>query len=337
MVELSQQAALILILPLLAGLAACGSGNSAQPTPSDDTALSVSDEALGQMVLRSDQLLPEAQGFQPNAKNGVLALDAVANQALDPDTRRADLQKFGWSSAYDASYTDPQAAARTVGVFFVDSEVDLFATAAGASGMFEQDKADLSQQVGKTKDRVTLNNVQLFDATVADQATGASFSLTVQRTAGPSREYRQIAVGFRRGRIVGNVTIGTLDTNDHEAARLEGWAEELARRLNAQIATVLSQSSPSASEATTTVDPIAGDQRQALTTSASRLAQVQSDGADFAWDIQRDGFNIRGNGTPLVQTPGNLDVESHYRGNGDVPQNFDEATPRSESSGRPFS
>ena len=75
-----------------------------------------------------------------------------------------------------------------------------------------------------------------------------------------------------------------------------------------------------------TQDPIASDPKSAVAASGERLARdVQSGRSEFNWEIKRDGFHIEGNGKYAVQSPGNLQLEVHYRGEGDTPQQFEEA------------
>ena len=75
-----------------------------------------------------------------------------------------------------------------------------------------------------------------------------------------------------------------------------------------------------------TQDPIASDPKGAVAASGERLARdVQSVRSEFTWEIERDGFHIEGNGKYAVQAPGNLHLDAHYRGEGDTPQQFEEA------------
>lgn len=73
------------------------------------------------------------------------------------------------------------------------------------------------------------------------------------------------------------------------------------------------------------VDITPPDPSMALGSSAERLTQVQSGRSTFSWLIERDGFRAQGNGTYSAQSPGNLQVEEHYRGQGNTPTKFNEA------------
>jgi hypothetical protein len=86
-------------------------------------------------------------------------------------------------------------------------------------------------------------------------------------------------------------------------------------------AAATSVGAPSPVVAQPTIDPA-----QALEVSGVRLmGDVTSGRASLDWTINRDGFNIEGNGEYTVQSPGNLHLVVHYRGHGDVPGKFQEA------------
>lgn len=79
-------------------------------------------------------------------------------------------------------------------------------------------------------------------------------------------------------------------------------------------------------EPTATADPLAGDPAQALQESATRvLTLVQAGQADFDWQIERDGFDINGDGRYAQRSPRDLSLKTHYRGDGELPQEFHEA------------
>lgn len=80
---------------------------------------------------------------------------------------------------------------------------------------------------------------------------------------------------------------------------------------------------PTSSIAQSTV-PIDG--RTAFSTLSERITHDVNGGrSKFNWKIDRDGFHIQGNGEYTVQSPDNLHLETHYRGEGDTPAKFKEA------------
>lgn len=54
-------------------------------------------------------------------------------------------------------------------------------------------------------------------------------------------------------------------------------------------------------------------------------SDVRGARATFSWNVERDGFHLTGNGTYLVTAEGNLQLDTHYRGDGSVPSRFSEA------------
>src|SRR2546427_9833690 len=57
---------------------------------------------------------------------------------------------------------------------------------------------------------------------------------------GSQREYWQIGIAFRRGRLLGSVTLAGLELSDAGRQVLEGHAADLANRLNNQMTAALS-------------------------------------------------------------------------------------------------
>lgn len=67
------------------------------------------------------------------------------------------------------------------------------------------------------------------------------------------------------------------------------------------------------------------DANAAMSQSAVTLANVDSAAATFEWHIDRDGFDIQGNGTYAAKSAEGFQLETHYKGSGDKPQKFKEA------------
>jgi len=213
----------------------------------DDTARSISDQDLAQMILRLEQFPLEYQGFHASDKNGVRTLEVQVASAFDPDRTRSRLEKFGFASSYDASYSNPLFDSKSPGVITVDSEVDLFQTADGAAGDFDQSSRDLQDEIGKTKGEVTVNSAQLSPHELADQAWAGRYEVSVRRNDGSDLGLTILQTAFRRGRLECVVTVNTFGLTEAEQGRLEGRVKDLARQLNDQITHVLSSAvAPSA-------------------------------------------------------------------------------------------
>ena len=172
----------------------------------DDTARQISDDELAEMVLALTDFGAGYAGFQAE-DNGLRTIDQIVAGDLDPDDERADLERFGWASAYEEFYANPQADNETSGVLAVGSTVNLFDTAQGADGYLEDSKEELTTQVGMSTGAVTIADIQKFDAAVADEAVGAIVKGDVKTEQTPRTQLWQIAIIFRHGRLVAVVTM----------------------------------------------------------------------------------------------------------------------------------
>src|SRR6266542_6382440 len=91
---------------------ACSGGSNTQ---SGETTREISKDQLAQMVLSPDQFGPELAGFTPDAENGFQTIDQVAKGEDDPAAERADLERFGWTGAYQSMFANPNGD-QSVGV-----------------------------------------------------------------------------------------------------------------------------------------------------------------------------------------------------------------------------
>ncbi len=230
-------------------LGACGAdGGAPRPTPGDDTLGPIVGEELSRMVLDLAQFPPEFENFVAGAGNGALTLEAASAEDFNPAEERADLTKFGWDSGYEATFNAEGNIEDQSGVFLAASEVTLFKTLAGAQGYFDNEDAELLDNVGTTSDNVTLNEAERIQLSVADDASGGRFKATlVLEDPDPDDDippaevvYRGMVTAFRRGRLVGTVAIYVADdVGEGERERLEGRLKDLTRKMNEQIAEVL--------------------------------------------------------------------------------------------------
>jgi hypothetical protein len=241
----SAAAVLALLLTLSCSSSDSDSSPTASPSPSPtiNTSIAIPDEKLGDMVLPLSEYPPEAQVFRARDDNGLLTLDEVANEDFDPDQQRAQLQSAGWSSGYDAAYaySSSDAGSASQGLFFVDSEVDVFATAEGASAMIQQEKADLPEEIGKSSDTSIVTDATLFQADIGDEATGAHVTVTTHLSDGSLRTFKQIGIIFRSGRVAGSVSLATFSTTNAAVASLDLACLALARKFKDRIATAMAQ------------------------------------------------------------------------------------------------
>ena len=125
------------------------------------------------------------------------------------------------------------------------SDVDLFANVDGAIGDFQQSTADILSENGVMTTDITVDNVELFEHTLADQAAGARYNFTIKRKDGSQLAAQAVQVAFRHGRLEGAVTATFFGFTDIDKANMEGRVKDLARQLNDQITHVLSSTAPS--------------------------------------------------------------------------------------------
>ena len=224
---------LILAIALLAVAAlGCEGGNDSEPA--DDTTRPISDDELAGMVLDLAEFGTDHADFEAEDQNGLRTLDQAVQGDFDPDDERADLQRFDWTSAYEQFYTNPQGAQAASGVYGVGSTVNLFETAQGAEGYFEDSKDELTTQVGESSGTATIVDITKFDADVADGAAGAVVQTDVKTEQGSNVPVWMSAVMFRHGRVVAVVGAYTF-----EEPQLQDSLRALALHLDQNISSTL--------------------------------------------------------------------------------------------------
>ncbi len=225
---------LAVALLAIATLGCQGGGNS---EPADDTARQISDDELADMVLDVAEFGTDYAGFQANGDNGRRTLDEIAEDDFDPEDERADLERFKWASGYQEFYISPQDAEEKSSVFFVGSSIDLFDTAEGATDYLEDSRAELTTQVGKGNNGVTVQEIRQFDADIADGAAGALLRGNMETEQISSMSFWMTAVMFRHGRLVASVGMYSL-----VEPQFEDTVKDLALRFDQNIASSLDAS-----------------------------------------------------------------------------------------------
>jgi hypothetical protein len=229
-------------------LACGGGGNGGEEAPADDTAREITDAELSQMVLQLVDFGPEFSGFSADSGNGPTNLESASQDDFDPAAERADLEKFGFTSAHEVyfSTTNPTDG----GTFFLGSQTAMFQTADGADGYFQDNEAEIVEDVGKTSDGVTLVEAQKFDLNInGGQSQAVRGIASFADEDGTPNDVWIVVAEYRRGRLLGSVAIYTFAPSDLEKARLEGIVGSLASRMNDRMATVLAATAPTAAPA----------------------------------------------------------------------------------------
>jgi hypothetical protein len=224
------------LLGILLGIVAvaCQGGNG---LTAQDSARAISDDELAVMVLPLGDFGAEFASFEAGEENGFMTAERRADNSIDPQNETADLKEFGWQAGYEELYFDSAASGGGSTLWFVSSGVDLFETAQGAAGYFEDSRAEVENDVVETKEGMLLDAAEIFDADIADEAEGVHFHVAAQDN--PGSQYWASAVVFRRGRLIASVGIFSFDEK-----RAQDTLRQLAGNLNERISRVLTSNTP---------------------------------------------------------------------------------------------
>jgi len=223
---------------------ACSGGSNTQ---SGETTREISKDQLAQMVLSPDQFGPELAGFTPDAENGFQTIDQVAKGEDDPAAERADLERFGWTGAYQSMFANPNGD-QSVGVLDARSVAYLFATSDGLNGYW-QDSMNEVDNPDSTGGSAALRNAERIKFEAGEEAIGFKIRDQFQRGDGSTANFTGWLLLFRRDRLMGAVFISASDIDDLEGQRLQGKAESLATVLNDRMAATLASQPTSAAPA----------------------------------------------------------------------------------------
>jgi len=240
--------ALALSTALLLLAAACG-GDSDGNGGGDDTAREISNEELAQMVLAPEQFGPEYVGFTSDPDNsGALNLDTASEDDFDPAAERADLEAFGFASGYQAYFTSGQGT--EAGTRSLGSDVGVFQTADSAAQYFGDSTAEIKDYIGKTSEGFTIVEAEEFDLeSTADEAVGLRAVSRFTSEDGTTTDIWIVGTSFRRGRLLGGLTIYAIGASDLEKQRLQGIATVLTSTMNNRVGTVLAAGAATAAPA----------------------------------------------------------------------------------------
>lgn len=225
------------MIPWVAGLllamamAACGGGGEA-----DITARPLNDADIGMMDVYEVDLPAEFAGFIRTEASGFKSNEQSAEENFDPVDEAEDLERFGQVSEYIRAYGPPEVegtVAQGEAISLV-SGVRLFGDAAGASGYFQDELADVDGSVGKQIGGATIEEVSRFKIKrIADEAVGVRTRLMF-RDDGSERLAYATAVSFRRGRLL--LSIAAIRTDDKDvSAELELLLRSLDERLQVML------------------------------------------------------------------------------------------------------
>jgi hypothetical protein len=218
----------------------------------DDTNREITEDELAQMVLALADFGGAYGDFLVDEGNGAVTPDAKAEDDFDPKDEANDLVEHGYVSGYDADFLSPDAEAS--GVYAVGSEVNLYEDADGAAGYFADTKAEIEDAVGNSGDEMDVTSVEPFSVDVGDESAGFALKGTLPDDEGNPVDVWLMTVGFRHGRLIGSVYMGSLEERDSREG-LRGWARVMDQRMG----TVLAGSSVSDDETEDGGDDSTGD------------------------------------------------------------------------------
>jgi len=201
------------------------------------------------MVLSIAELPPEYAAVVREVDNGVLTLDKAVESFYDPEGLRAQLVEYGWESGYQASYQAPKADEKPSGPSIVLSKVDAYKTSAGAAAKLKGPSPTPSPTDASGSPLRTLSpsdaarfaeQFHRFEVDLGDEAGG--FRLKTKLTGEDDSDVFWSAFAtFRRGRLIGQVSVAAYNLTDQEAKELEDTAKDLARKMNDQMSAVLAE------------------------------------------------------------------------------------------------
>ena len=194
------------------------------------------------MVLSIAELPPEYRAAEPDEENGVLTLDKIAESF-----QGAQLVEYGWESGYMANYQVPVGDEELSGPSIVLSRVDAFKTSDGAATKLRGPTPTPAPTGGSGSPRRTVSPSEAaafaekfhrFEVDLGDDAGG--FRLETKLTGEDDSDVLWSAfITFRRGRLIGQVSVAAYNLSDKEANELEETAKDLARKMNDQMSAVL--------------------------------------------------------------------------------------------------
>lgn len=204
----------------------------------DETLREISDEELSRMVLSLGLLGSEFASFAPEADNGAVNIDTASKDDFDAVEERADLERSGFASGYQAFYS--YTIGTVSGSAYIGSQAALFQTAEGAADYMEDSDRENAEYAGKTVGSVTILEIERFDVRVlADEAAGARGTARFAEEGGSSTDVWIVAVDFRRGRLIGSVGLFAVAPSEQDKKDLSRRVETLAELMNQQMRTTL--------------------------------------------------------------------------------------------------
>ena len=227
----------------MAALLLGGCGTQA-PEPTADRAANIPVGDLALMVLPREELGDLAAGLRLSQEDSGASSNAkAALVSFDPEDTARTMKSAGRVAGFDLAYFDPKIllgkGKTKAGVYSVTTSVDLMQDPAHAAQFLHEQIA----QFDRFANTPLANGVRISRVAGVDVTTAGEEAKGVAATAAfGGRRFRTTTVAFRRGRLIGSVSISQTDaqTPADEAVEL---AAKLDKRMQDVLAGAIDESS----------------------------------------------------------------------------------------------
>lgn len=223
---------IMVILMSVVGLSACADSKGATPTPT--TPRDASDQLFG-ILLTSEDL---AADFPFLKLSGTRHLTNEAFAEMTPGATAADLEMQGLVDAYDIAFVDrgdpPPAEVSPDRPYGLVAIVHLLESSEAADSFMTRGGAPPGDHMQKSvRGAGVTGSQELAAPDVGELSAAVQVSVFNERLG---REITERAVFWRRGPLVGRITIQSIDQEDRAAAQ-----EWLALKMDERMATMLTE------------------------------------------------------------------------------------------------
>jgi hypothetical protein len=223
----------------LMALVACGGGSTSDQAghkTSDVAQRDISDTELALMTVPLKDIGAEYAGFELADSSGLQSNESAIASADDKENKTKDIEEFGRTKGYEASYVDWQAMSAGQGAFMAGTWVDILKDADAADGYMADMVQDMEGEVGVTTGGGTVLAVHEFDTgNIGEGSKGLLAEIQLSSDVDASQPVWHCTFIFiRRGWLVGAASLVRTDDKD-----VRDEALSLAQKLDDRIQGVL--------------------------------------------------------------------------------------------------
>ena len=185
------------------------------------------------------------------------------------------------------------------GTYVASSTVYVFDTARGAADYFAESREQEPDPTATSRAGLTIEEIKLFDAAVADEAIGFHSNGPIDIPDGTSYRAYTSGLEFRRGRLVATVGFVSLEELDNDE-----YLKSLARMLDERIAEVLQAQAQPEAGGVKHPEPLVMRPGAVLATSAERFTQqVETYQGTFDMTMAMGDFHMATKGEFAFRAP----------------------------------